>query len=1331
MEDPQDFLPSFIPNSVQLPTRPKSKSTASRKVKLSVGVPHGTPISLTSSSSNIPSLYALLQGGSENEKQETSECLSYFSKNPDALINIKRPIKWISAERIQASKKINEALSYREKYLSIPLDKYPNLKNIVDKKFYSSNTIPIYQNHFKRTSQFENDESVLIEQINGLTLITKDGTPIFSPIELEEYLKDYGQLLKIVDDGPTKSFASERLQEIHHKFELNRILCNSSNKGNKDFFSITKVDTHSCSCIKKHDDPRIVWEYFDSEGIKRQETLSELCTRNNIDIDKLTLHKLGVRAGLEFFQRFDIFNKSYKIGGGDDLRSVFLKTKNPMDGEFFAEIIKGVLKDAETSQTYLELRLSIYGRSKSEWEDLAHWTKKWNVYSTHNRWMIQFPRLYLIAKGENASFSFAQYINNIFEPLFEASKNPLKHPELAEFLESVSGFDSVDDESLIEQTIASSMPRANEWKQNTNPPYFYYMYYLYANISTLNVYRMSRGLNTFDLRPHCGECGHYCHLAAAFLTAQGINHGIKLRETSSLKYLYYLTQIGLAISPLSNHNLFCPYNENPFNNFFKRGLNVSLSSDDPLQFHRTQEPLIEEFSMAQQTWRLEDIDVAEICRNSVIQCGYHVEEKEEWIGKDYTNISTHKELYDNVANTRIAFRQMTLNTEKEILKAISSEQYRDLFFDIPATDIQLNYCFNEKEDDVVLRKLTYWLGVRERYFEQSIPQILSDDDEVDLPTTIRLFCSMKEGVFNVYNTPDSVCDVDGFRQSFVYCFDCRKKFCKNCFKATHTDMYHSIRHIQHFPFFKYIPFSQYIHDYSELVRFCSDGPSRSFCFKQLHCREELFKLHRILNNSLEKQEIKKLPNDFDKTVKVDTVVSASRCFHPRDLLNLIVDKVMNEGDNVVFPELTVTTTNGTRVFKHVTLKNAFNIYGINEFSLDNLSVTFDPSLIQRYDLWDSRNTIFNVKELRDLFLTTNNSVNGRYLCEFLHETRYKQFTENKTQKTELHFCLNGRSMNELGEIAKVIIENKLIETECNNFCIQLPRKYAQMKKEGHVSNFEQLLRHMFEPFFKATLNPEQYPEIDQFLSNVGSIDCKGDENDNEGKISLQNLPPPNKWNSFKEPPFAYWIYYVYANVMVLNNLRKQLNRNIFDFKPHCGETGDPMHNAAAFLTAHSISHGTTLDGQNPLQYLYILAQIGISCCPIYGKLLYDVLEHPFYKFFMRGMLVTLATDSPMHTHTTKEPLVEEYASATKIFKLTSVDLAEISRNSVTISSFPLELKNKFFADVDGESSCVPRARLEFRKKVGKNDLQTFLKYTGGNNNLACVDSMHSSMNDLD
>lgn len=40
-----------------------------------------------------------------------------------------------------------------------------------------------------------------------------------------------------------------------------------------------------------------------------------------------------------------------------------------------------------------ELRLSIYGRSRDEWDKLAQWAVNHRVYSHNVRWLIQVPRL--------------------------------------------------------------------------------------------------------------------------------------------------------------------------------------------------------------------------------------------------------------------------------------------------------------------------------------------------------------------------------------------------------------------------------------------------------------------------------------------------------------------------------------------------------------------------------------------------------------------------------------------------------------------------------------------------------------------------------------------------------------------------------------------------------------------------------------------------------------------------------------------------------------------------------------------------------------------------
>ena len=70
--------------------------------------------------------------------------------------------------------------------------------------------------------------------------------------------------------------------------------------------------------------------------------------------------------------------------------------------------------------------------------------------------------------------------------------------------------------------------------------------------------------------------------------------------SAGLQYLFYLKQIGVAMSPLSNNKLFLEYSKSPFPRYFALGLNVSLSTDDPLMLHYTKDPLLEEYSVAAQ-----------------------------------------------------------------------------------------------------------------------------------------------------------------------------------------------------------------------------------------------------------------------------------------------------------------------------------------------------------------------------------------------------------------------------------------------------------------------------------------------------------------------------------------------------------------------------------------------------------------------------------------------------------------------------------------------------------------------------------------------------------
>ena len=157
------------------------------------------------------------------------------------------------------------------------------------------------------------------------------------------------------------------------------------------------------------------------------------------------------------------------------------------------------------------------------------------------------------------------------------------------------------------------------------------------------------------------------------MLSESIAHGINLDMQVSLQYLYYLDQVGLSCSPLSNNFLFRKIADNPFLKFFRRGLNVTLSTDDPLLFHLSDDALLEEYSVARATFDLSMTDMMEIARNSVLQSGFEDDFKKEYLGKDYRKgVTFCDERITHVPLVRAKFRGEHLAIEHMICSLIAA-----------------------------------------------------------------------------------------------------------------------------------------------------------------------------------------------------------------------------------------------------------------------------------------------------------------------------------------------------------------------------------------------------------------------------------------------------------------------------------------------------------------------------------------------------------------------------------------------------------------------------------------------------------------------------------
>ncbi|OEL21941.1 AMP deaminase [Dichanthelium oligosanthes] len=507
--------------------------------------------------------------------------------------------------------------------------------------------------------------------------------------------KDYTERIYPVADATT--FFTDlhyilRKFKFHLMLNADREFLAQKTAPHRDFYNVRKVDTHvhhSACMNQKHllrfiksklrKEPDEVVIFRDGTYMTLKEVFESLdLTGYDLNVDLLDVH-----ADKSTFHRFDKFNLKYNPCGQSRLREIFLKQDNLIQGRFLAELTMQVFSDLSASKYQMaEYRISIYGRKQSEWDQLASWIVNNELYSENVVWLVQIPRLYNVYKEMGIVTSFQNLLDNIFLPLFEVTIDPASHPQLHVFLKQVEksridsfftlqvvGLDLVDDESKPERRPTKHMPTPEQWTNVFNPAFSYYAYYCYANLYTLNKLRESKGMTTIKFRPHAGEAGDVDHLAATFLLCHNISHGINLRKSPVLQYLYFLGQIGLAMSPLSNNSLFLDYHRNPFPMFFQRGLNVSLSTDDPLQIHLTKEPLVEEYSIAASLWKLSSCDLCEIARNSVYQSGFSHALKSHWIGKNYfkrgpTGNDIHR---TNVPHIRVQFRDMIWRNEMKLV----------------------------------------------------------------------------------------------------------------------------------------------------------------------------------------------------------------------------------------------------------------------------------------------------------------------------------------------------------------------------------------------------------------------------------------------------------------------------------------------------------------------------------------------------------------------------------------------------------------------------------------------------------------------------------------
>jgi AMP deaminase len=147
--------------------------------------------------------------------------------------------------------------------------------------------------------------------------------------------------------------------------------------------------------------------------------------------------------------------------------------------------------------------------------------------------------------------------------------------------------------------------------------------------------------------------------------------------------------------------------------------------------------------------------------------------------------------------------------------------------------------------------------------------------------------------------------------------------------------------------------------------------------------------------------------------------------------------------------------------KNLTLEQVFKSLNLTayELSIDTLDMHAHTDSFHRFDKFNLKYNPLGESRLREIFLKTDNLIQGRYLAELTHEVM-NDLEQSKYQYCEWRISIYGRSLDEWDKLAKWIVNHKVIGHNVR-WLIQVPRLYDVYKASGLVQTFEDIIRSKF------------------------------------------------------------------------------------------------------------------------------------------------------------------------------------------------------------------------------------------------------------------------------
>lgn len=328
----------------------------------------------------------------------------------------------------------------------------------------------------------------------------------------------------------------------------------------------------------------------------------------------------------------------------------------------------------------------------------------------------------------------------------------------------------------------------------------------------------------------------------------------------------------------------------------------------------------------------------------------------------------------------------------------------------------------------------------------------------------------------------------------------------------------------------------YLSSIQEIMNVVQDPACKSFCFQRLKYLEKKFDFHIMFNGPLELSETRDIKHrDFYNIRKVDVHVHHSACMQQKELLRFIREKYRTEPNTVVYINEKREMLTLKSIFDEELKSTAY------ESTIDTLGVNALGNCFHRFDLFNEKYNPFGQKLLRDIFLKTDNYIEGRYLAE-ITKKQIKNLERSKYQHVEWRISIYGKNKNEWLKISKWVLNNQLSSIRVR-WMIQVPRLYHIYKKMKLINTFADFLSNIFSPCFEAIKNPEENKEIFIFLHQIVGWDSVDDESIiSNYTLKGGELPTPDKYVSEHNPPYSYYAYYMYINIRMLNEF--MISRNM-------------------------------------------------------------------------------------------------------------------------------------------------------------------------------------------